>query len=126
VRGVTQIDTEIKLLAGRACKALHRYARIFPIGRPRAWLWQGLYDWLAGRPSKAFKTWKKSLATAEQLVMPYEQGLTHYEIGRHLESDDPARGVHLNRAYEIFIKLGAAYDLARTQAALDKTNHETT
>ena len=50
-------------------------------GQPRAWLWQGLYEWLAGKPGKARKAWHKSLAAAERLAMRYEQGLAHYEIG---------------------------------------------
>jgi hypothetical protein len=47
--------------------------------------------------------------------MPYEQGLARYEIGRHLARNDPGRQVHLSRACDIFTKLHATYDLARTQ-----------
>ncbi len=50
--------------------------------------------------------------------MPYEQGLAHYEIGRHLAVDDPARQAHLARAAEIFGQLEAAYDLRRVHEAL--------
>jgi len=101
--------------ARQACKALHGYARVFPIGQPRAWLWQGLYDWLAGQPRKAHKAWRKSLAAAERLEMPYDQGLAHYEIGRHATGLE--RQEHLARACAIFARLGAAYDLARAEAA---------
>jgi len=101
----------------QACAALSRFARVFPIGRPRAWLWQGLSDWLAGRPTQAHTAWRKSLAAAERLGMLYEQGLTHYEIGRHLDARDPARSQHLNRAVEIFNRLGAAVDAERARVA---------
>jgi hypothetical protein len=40
--------------------------------------------------------------------MPREQGLTHYEIGRHLPANDPNRQKYLNRAVEIFAQLQAA------------------
>jgi class 3 adenylate cyclase/tetratricopeptide (TPR) repeat protein len=105
--------------AKHACRALHRYARIFPIGQPRAWLCQGLYNWLSGKPSQAYKAWQKSLSLAEQLHMPYEQGLAHYEIGRHLEAEARTRQTHLLQAYEIFDGLGATYDRDRAQAALE-------
>ena len=88
------------------------------MGQPRAWLWQGLYDWLSGRPATAYRAWGKSLAMAERLAMPYEQGLARYEIGRHLPLDDPARRVHLTRAAEIFRQINTTYDLTRTEPAL--------
>jgi tetratricopeptide (TPR) repeat protein len=93
--------------AQKACKSLRAFAFIFPIAQPRAWLWQGLYEWLAGKPAKAHKAWQKCLATAEQLA-----------IGRHLPLDDPARPEHLSHACEIFTQLDAGYDLNRAREAL--------
>ncbi len=52
--------------------------------------------------------------------MPYEQGLAHYEIGRHLAVDDPIRREQLTQACEIFARLEATYDLERAQAALNE------
>jgi len=101
--------------ARQACKTLHDFARVFPIGQPRAWLWHGLYEWLAGQPRQAMKAWRKTLAAAERLAMPYDQGLAHYEIGRH--ATGPERQEHLARARALFAQLGAAYDLARAEAA---------
>jgi tetratricopeptide (TPR) repeat protein len=109
---------ELTDAARQACATLRRFARRFPIGQPRAWSHQGWADWLAGRPQRAHKAWQKSLSAAERLSMPYEQGLAHYEIGRHLDAQDPARRTHLTRACEILSQLGAAYELARAQVAL--------
>jgi tetratricopeptide (TPR) repeat protein len=103
--------------ARQACQALHRFARVFPIGQPRTWLCQGLYEWLAGKPDRAHKAWQKSLTAAERLAMPYEQGRAHYEIGRHLPPDDPGRQEHLIHAREIFTQLEAVYELAREEMA---------
>src|SRR5207245_1219439 len=58
--------------ARRACWALRGFARVFPIGRPRAWLFQGWAEWLAGRPDPAHAAWRRSLHTAGQLEMRYE------------------------------------------------------
>jgi tetratricopeptide (TPR) repeat protein len=113
-------NSSLHISTKQACKALHKYTRIFPIGQPHAWLWQGLYYWLSGKPSKAYKAWQRSLVAGERLGMLYEQGLTHYEMGRHLEIDSPMRPMHLTRACEIFSQLSAAYDLARAQAVLDR------
>ncbi len=109
---------EVKGRALQACHSLHRYAQRFPIGRPRAWLYQGWYDWLNGRAARARAAWHKALDYAGQLDMPYEEGLVHYEIGRHASGSE--RQSHLSRASEILAQLGAAYDLARVQAALEE------
>jgi hypothetical protein len=104
----------------QACRSLHGFAGVFPIAQPRAWLWQGLYEWLAGKPGGANKAWQKSLAYAERLKMPYEQGLAHYEIGRHLAPNASAQRVYLERAAKIFTQLEAAYDLGRVQQQLER------
>jgi hypothetical protein len=110
---------ELQGNARKACQALRRYARVFPVARPRAWLRQGMYDWLADAPDKAHRSWQKALAEAEKLDMPYDQGLARYFIGRHLQPDDPARAEQLNAAANIFTELGSTYDLACVQAALE-------
>jgi tetratricopeptide (TPR) repeat protein len=107
----------IASLSWNACKALHKFARVFPIGQPRAWLLQGSANWLSGKPTKAHDAWRKSLAAAERFTMPYEEGRAHYEIGRHLPTNDPARRLHLARAIEIFTRLEADDDRERARAA---------
>jgi tetratricopeptide (TPR) repeat protein len=110
---------DIAKLAHKACKNLERCAQIFPIGRPRAWLSRGRYLWLSGKRTKAHQFWRKSLAAAVQLAMPYEQGLAHYEIGRHLDADVAESRAHLQQAIDIFSRLGAEPARERAQAALD-------
>jgi hypothetical protein len=105
-------ERRLRRAARRACAALHRLARVFPIAAPPAWRQQGLYEWLAGRPAGAAQAWRRAVTAAEELAMPYEQALAHYELGRHLT--DPA---HLAQAAHLFTRLGAAYDLARVPGA---------
>jgi tetratricopeptide (TPR) repeat protein len=92
--------------AEQALKALASYGRVFPIGRPRLYLWQGLFRWQMGQPESAKKLWGKSLLVSEQLGMSYDQALTHLECGRRLPPTDPAQVTHATRASEIFEKLG--------------------
>ena len=108
----------IQEIAKEACEVLAKYANTFPIGKPRFLLWQGVYHWLNHNQSKANKLWQKGLVAAETLNMPYDQGLIHFEIGRHLNMDDPNRLHHLNKALEIFSQLGANYDRIRVEEAL--------
>jgi hypothetical protein len=96
--------------ARQACDALAQYTRIFPIGRPRLWLCRGLAAWLDNRPDMAYRHWQRGREEAEQLGMPYELGMLHYETGRH--STGPRRREHLAQAAELLARLGAAYDLS--------------
>ena len=106
---------DCKNSAKRALKSLHQYARIFPIGRPRAALWQGFYDWLMGNSEKAIKSWQKGLDDAQKLGLPWEEGRIHYEIGRRKSTGNPARKEHLAQAAEIFKRLGAEHDQDRVE-----------
>lgn len=102
-------------LAKQACKSLRSYARVFPIGQPRACLWQGQFEWLSGRPRAAQQWWQKGLAAAERLAMPFDVGLAHYEIGRHLPLSHADRERNLLAAGEIFDQLEVKhhYDLTK-------------
>jgi tetratricopeptide (TPR) repeat protein len=111
-------SVDLKNSARKACRSLHLYARVFPIAKPRAWLWQGSYDWLVNKRDKAHEYWQKSLDKAESLEMPYDVGLAHYEIGRHLPESNPARKEHLEQALQIFSELRAAWDFARARQEL--------
>lgn len=98
-----------KLLARRACQSLRGYARVFPIGQPRAALWQGNFEWLSGRQRAARQWWQKGLAAATRLDMPFDAGLAHFELARHLPAGHPDRAGQLRQANEIFEEIGAAY-----------------
>lgn len=102
----------------RALKDMHNFARVFPVGKPRTMLWQGLYDWLSGHRRKAQNAWQQGLAHAARLNMPYELGLLHYEIGRHLPEGALERRAHLSQACEVFSRLKASYDWALANSAL--------
>jgi tetratricopeptide (TPR) repeat protein len=120
-----ETDQDLKMSARRACKDVQFFAKVFPLAKPDAWRFQGWYDWQAGNPRKAYKAWQRSLVYAQEQENSYQQGLTHYQIGRHLSAggateDGRARREHLQYAAEIFTGLGATYDLKRTNAALEK------
>ncbi|MGB0385678.1 MAG: tetratricopeptide repeat protein, partial [Ardenticatenaceae bacterium] len=109
---------ELKSKSQQACQALSNYASYFPIGQPRAWLYQGICHWLQGQRWRARRAWGKSFDHARKVDMPYEEALAHYQIGRLLPVDDAKRQEHLTQAVELFGRLDAAYDLARAEEAL--------
>ena len=96
---------------------MRSFARVFPIGQPYLAYYEGRVAWLRGHPREARRAWRVALTAARRLTMPYEQGLIHYELGRHRAPGDPARAAHLSRAAALFHRLGAISDLARVAAA---------
>jgi tetratricopeptide (TPR) repeat protein len=104
--------------AREAVKRLSQYARVFPMGRPRSSNSHGRYFWLTGKRRRAIGSWRHAVTSAIELAMPLEEGLGHYEIGRHLDPTDPERDIELTRAREIFRQLGASHVLAAADAAM--------
>jgi hypothetical protein len=96
---------------------------VFPIGRPRALLWKGTLAWLSGKRRRAHTAWQESVAAAESLQMPYDQGLAHFEIGRHLADGDGARLSHLDRARDLFDALGVRRHLDAYQWRAGEVQH---
>ncbi|HSO56382.1 MAG TPA: hypothetical protein VL330_27380, partial [Actinomycetes bacterium] len=92
---------------------LGRYARVFPIGRPRALLHRGLIAWSDGRAARARRDWRAALAAAERLEMRYEQALALDMLGRHGEPGQ--RSAARERARALFERLGVR-DLTSPEA----------
>jgi class 3 adenylate cyclase len=90
--------------ARRACRDLRGFARIFPIGKPRARLWQGRLAHLSGQPERAQAAWRAGLAAAERLGMPFEAALAHAELGGQA-ADTPQRHRHLEQAQTLLRQL---------------------
>jgi class 3 adenylate cyclase len=110
---------QLASFARQALKPVRQMGRTFPVIAPRAWLQQGRYDWLLGNHSKAQKAWRKSIELARELSMPHEEGLSHYEYGRHLPPGDPGRDKRLTRALELFSRVGANYYVNRTRKEMN-------
>jgi class 3 adenylate cyclase/tetratricopeptide (TPR) repeat protein len=96
-------EAAARTAAQQAVRSLRRYARAFPIGQPRLLLCQGLVTWISGRPARAQRAWRRSLAAAERLEMPYDQLLAHHQLAQHGHASE--RGRHLTRAQQLFIEL---------------------
>lgn len=76
----TDGDQLMKQNARQAVRRLHGFARVFPFGRPAAWLYQGKWEWGNGRAAKAIRAWEKSIILAQELNMPYEEGVAEERL----------------------------------------------
>jgi hypothetical protein len=86
--------------AGRACKTLFKCAKVLRICQPCAWRHWGELHWMAGNSDRAVASWHKSRQLAQQLQMPYDEGLVHLELGRHL-AETAEKREHIARALEL-------------------------
>ncbi|MCI0396015.1 MAG: AAA family ATPase [Chloroflexi bacterium] len=116
---ISTIMPSLAAAAKKACQVMGQFARVFVVGRPRACLWQGRYEWLANRPRQAAARWQKGLALAERLAMPYDQALLHLEIGRRAAGAEPQ--THLAQAGQLLEKLETVYHLEQARASLTTT-----
>ncbi|MEP6894790.1 MAG: AAA family ATPase, partial [Chloroflexota bacterium] len=113
---------QYKLLAERALKPIRAFQSIFPIGKPVTPYYQGWYEWLTGKQEAALKSWHKGLEAAQKFNMPYEEGLIRVKLGTY-EKDD-SRKNHLERAIQIFMKMGVVHELSLARSAADQAGFE--
>ncbi|NTW00503.1 MAG: AAA family ATPase [Oscillochloris sp.] len=102
--------------ARRSCITLRRFAMIFPVARPAALIWMGRYAWARGQQTLARRYWRRALALAGHLGMPYEQGRALFALGHHDIANEHIQ--RLRSAAAIFQKIGAAHDLSQVQEYL--------
>jgi predicted ATPase/DNA-binding SARP family transcriptional activator len=117
---------ELRATAARGLRRLRRYARSFPMARPRALTCLGWSRWLDGRRRPAMRAWARAVREAERLRMPYELACAHYQLGRHLAVGERSplgldRAGHLERALAGFEAAGSGVDLRRVQALAERT-----
>lgn len=101
-----------KQAARQACAALHTFARIFPIGKPRDLLLHGRLLHLSGRTRRARAAWRASLSTAQRLDMPLDAALAHTQLGLSA-TGTPQGQWHLEQARTLQHQLGIPDDLTR-------------
>ena len=98
--------------AGAACRAVRRFALIYPIGRPRAWLCRGRYHLLSGDRRAAARAWLRCITEADRLDMPYEAGLAYLALAQ-ASGDSAPVAPYATRAAAILDDLGVVYDVPR-------------
>jgi hypothetical protein len=101
---------ERRTLALAACRDLTLYARLFPIGRPRSWIFRGRAAWLERDPVRARKLTGRGLQAAEALGVPFDEALARYDLAR-MAHDDLTRREHQGAARELFKRMDCRWYL---------------
>jgi tetratricopeptide (TPR) repeat protein len=94
--------------AEEACKLLRRFAKSYPIGVPRSLIYNGWRLHLSGQAAQATKSIEAGLKKAQELKMPYDEGLAYMYLGRLQPSQ---LSQHFAEAKEVFEQIGAGYPL---------------
>jgi class 3 adenylate cyclase/tetratricopeptide (TPR) repeat protein len=102
-------------LAGSATSDVARFARIFPLARPRLLVWRGVVARMQGYQATAARAWRKAIEIAEGMQLPYDAALARLYAGATLPPDSPKRSRLLAGARDTFVRLGATHDLARVE-----------
>jgi tetratricopeptide (TPR) repeat protein len=110
-------ESKYRSSAEKACKAMKKFAGVFPLGQPRLKLLQGWFDWLDGEPEKARFHWEAALAEAERLRMPYEQGRALLYLGQHILRGKEKSKV-LTRALDLFNSLDVHYEAEKASTLI--------
>ena len=100
-----------KLYAEKALSLLGSFRKVFPIGQACAYYYQGWYEELTGKTPPAVKTWHKGLEAAQKFKMLYEEGLIRIKLASSLRENPNACREHLERAIQIFERMGAVHEL---------------
>ena len=90
-----------------AQKLLKRYAAIFPTTRPLAALHGGQLAALSGKPRRAEAMWRKGLAVARALAMPYDAARLQGALATLSSSSAAARAGDAAEAAELAAACGA-------------------
>ena len=97
--------------AEKALGLLRAFRKVFPIGQAYAHYYQGWYEELTGKPQMAVKSWQMGLAAAQRFKLLYEEGLIRARLGLHLRENPEESREHVERAHQIFTKMGAVHEL---------------
>jgi hypothetical protein len=76
-----------------------------------------MYHWKLGNTPKAHTIWQKGLALAQENGFAYEEAMLRRVIATQLDSGDPERSTHFQRAIELFTSIGATRDADLSQSA---------
>jgi tetratricopeptide (TPR) repeat protein len=111
---------QLMALAEKSVKLLIAFQKVFPIGQAVTPVYQGWYEWLAGKRETAVKTLKRGLDAALKFNMAYEEGLIRLKLAAYSQGNLDARKQNLRRAMEIFETMGAIHELRLAEEAARK------
>ncbi len=88
---------EAKTLVRNALRFTRGFARVFPVGNPLHFFFQGLNHYWCGDEKAAAQRWHDAIKSAVQLAMPYEISLAGIAL-THINNVDDAEPQHIDLA----------------------------
>jgi hypothetical protein len=76
---------------------------------------------LLGKTRKASRLWRASIASADEVGMPFVAGVSHLKLAGSLTTDNPERGEHAAEARRIFSDLDTPLELALAEELVKGT-----
>eukprot|EP00002_Diphylleia_rotans_P034920 TRINITY_DN7555_c0_g1_i1.p1 TRINITY_DN7555_c0_g1~~TRINITY_DN7555_c0_g1_i1.p1 ORF type:complete len:2453 (-),score=413.18 TRINITY_DN7555_c0_g1_i1:295-7653(-) len=102
-RSLASDRKRLEKLLRQVCDLLNKYAQAFPVGLPRATLWQGLLEQQIGNSKQAVKTWAKCAREADVISLPWERAQALLLLA-NTSSDANEKMKLLSKAQAIFLK----------------------
>jgi hypothetical protein len=100
---------ELMKYARLSLKIMKAYARVFTIGEPVAYRYQGWIEWYSGNEAKAHQSWRLAAEKARPLPMHYEEGLSYLALASHLPMESPEHAASFEKAQDAFARGGLTY-----------------
>jgi class 3 adenylate cyclase/tetratricopeptide (TPR) repeat protein len=93
---------ELMEYARLSTKIMKTYAKVFTIGEPAYYRYNGWVQWYQGKKEKAHQSWQTAGEKAHAFPMYYEEGLSTLTLGMHLLIDNPERESSFSKAKNAF------------------------
>ena len=114
------VDATLKEDVQAASRALHLFAQIVPIARARAWMMQARGNWLNNEHERAKRALITAIMEAQNLHMPYDEGIAYYHLGRLKAHSEAAEAVsHLQLAIDRLESVGAVEQIRSARQVLE-------
>lgn len=113
--------TDESLLADitQACKSLHIFAQVYPLARPRAWIYQARENWLKDKQKRAIRALQVAVTQAQQCNISYDEGVAYLTLARLQKSTKQDYESYLDLAMARFEEVGAEAQLKLAQSIKD-------
>jgi tetratricopeptide (TPR) repeat protein len=108
-------DDKLLTEIAQAIKSLHIFAQVYPLARPRAWIYQSRVNWLKGKPKRARRDLQVAINQAQQCNMPYDEGIAYLTLARQVEKNHPEYVAYLDMAIACFSRVNATEQLQRAE-----------
>jgi tetratricopeptide (TPR) repeat protein len=111
-------DKSARKAANAALAALKKYAKLYPMGRPRVAFYEGRMHLLDKNPAKALRSWREGLALAASIRVAFDEAQLHDILSRHTPVGSPERRAHFDEAVRLYEQVGAKVELDRLKASV--------